>query len=459
MTTEPRKKSLHSVDSRRVCALNDKSVGAGPVVYWMSRDQRVQDNWAMLHARDLAEQSGAPLVVAFCLAPHFLGATQRQYGFMLRGLEEVEEKLCTLNIAFHLLTGDPAEEIVRFAKEVNAGAVVTDFDPLRIKQQWHTKAARALLCALHEVDAHNIVPCRVASPKQEFGAYTLRPKLRKVLREYLTDFPKLTKQKHDLKNHKGVDWRAVRASLQVDTEVGEVAWCVPGEKAARRALRTFVDERLHAYDEERNDPTKNAQSNLSPYLHFGHLSAQRVALEVEAHGARDKNAQAYLEELIVRRELSDNFCFYNPHYDTPEGFPAWARKTLSEHAKDPREYTYTRAALEKGRTHDPLWNAAQREMIRTGKMHGYMRMYWAKKILEWTKSVEEAQRIAIYLNDKYEIDGRDPNGYTGIAWSLGGVHDRAWFDRVIFGKIRYMSYNGCKSKFDIEAYIRMHMEK
>jgi len=204
---------------------------------------------------------------------------------------------------------------------------------------------------------------------------------------------------------------------------------------------------------------QKGQSNLSPYLHFGQISAQRIALEVRKARLDPEAQKAFLEELIIRRELSDNYCYYNPDYDRPSGFPAWAQKTQATHQDDRREYDYSSEQLEKAQTHDPLWNAAQMEMVHKGKMHGYMRMYWAKKILEWTKSPEEAQRIAITLNDKYELDGRDPNGYTGIAWSIGGVHDRAWGERPVFGKIRYMSYNGSKSKFDVKGYIADNLAK
>jgi deoxyribodipyrimidine photo-lyase len=215
-----------------------------------------------------------------------------------------------------------------------------------------------------------------------------------------------------------------------------------------------VQNKGNGYDERRNDPTQEGQSNLSPYLHFGQISAQRVALTVSASTLPKKDKDAFLEELIVRRELSDNFCYYTKDYASVDAFPEWAQKTLAEHRHDKREYVYTYATFAKAKTHDELWNAAQRELLRTGKMHGYMRMYWAKKILEWTNDPETAMAIAIKLNDTYELDGRDPNGYTGIAWSIGGVHDRAWFDRPIFGKIRYMSANGARSKFDVDAYIK-----
>ena len=227
----------------------------------------------------------------------------------------------------------------------------------------------------------------------------------------------------------------------------------PGERAARRATRRFLMRKLTSYGRDRNDPAANGQSDLSAYLHFGHLSAQRLALEVLRTGGHTEGADAYLEELVVRRELSDNFCFYNPDYDKTLSFPCWARQSHEKHAKDVRTHIYSPRELEEGRTHDALWNAAQLEMVHRGKMHGYLRMYWAKKILEWTRSPDEAMKTAIYLNDRYELDGRDPNGYAGIAWSIGGVHDRPWGDRPVFGTIRFMSYSGCRSKFDVDRYI------
>jgi deoxyribodipyrimidine photo-lyase len=219
-------------------------------------------------------------------------------------------------------------------------------------------------------------------------------------------------------------------------------------------LGQFIAERLPGYDTDRNDPNRSGQSGLSPYLHFGQISAQRVALEVRKADARPEAKAAFLEELIVRRELSDNFCFYNPAYDSFEGFHSWAKATLNAHREDRRQFLYSLRQLEAGGSHDPLWNAAQKEMVATGKMHGYLRMYWAKKVLEWTPSPEEAIAIAIYLNDRYSLDGRDPNGYAGIAWSIGGVHDRAWGERPVFGKIRYMSYEGCRRKFGVDRYIK-----
>ena len=420
----------------------------------MSRDQRVRDNWALLHAQDLALRHRAPLAVAFCLVPEFLGATARQYGFMLRGLEEVEHGLAAKGIPFFLLTGEPRTVLPAFLNKNKAGLLVADFDPLKIKRAWKNSVARAIRVPFHEVDAHNIVPCWTASPKMEYGAYTLRPKLRRLLSTYLTDLPRIRKHPHLWPGSTiRTDWSTVHRRCMLDTTAGEVSWIKPGERAALRAIKLFIAAKLDPYKEDRNDPNRGGQSNLSPYLHFGQLSAQRVALEVLRADVRETSRESFLEELIVRRELSDNFCFYNREYDDPRGFPAWAQKTLAQHRRDRREYVYTLREFEEARTHDDLWNAAQIEMVKRGKMHGYLRMYWAKKILEWTKSPAAAMKIAIYLNDKYELDGRDPNGYAGIAWSIGGVHDRPWGTRKVFGMVRYMSEKGCRAKFDVDGYI------
>jgi deoxyribodipyrimidine photo-lyase len=445
------------VNGSRVRALKDGEIKKGPVVYWMSREQRAKDNWALLYAQELALERKAPLLVAFALAPQFLGATMRQYDFMLKGLACVEDDLEKSAIPFYLLEGNPEKEIPDFSAMVDAFALVSDFDPLRSKRKWKTTLMKQLHIPFYEVDAHNIVPCRIASSKQEYGAYTLRPKLRRLLPDFLTDYPALERHPYRMKRTaERIDWQNVRALLKISSSADGIDRLESGEKAAANVLDHFLTKKLNDYAVNRNDPCLDGQSNLSPYLHFGQLAAQRVALEVTKARVDQKSKDALLEELIVRRELSDNFCFYNEAYDRFEGFPRWAQESLNKHRSDKREYTYTVSQFEEAVTHDPLWNAAQMEMVRKGKMHGYMRMYWCKKILEWTKSPEEALGSAIYLNDKYEMDGRDPNGYAGIAWSIGGVHDRAWFERKIFGKVRYMSYGGCKSKFDVEAYIKQN---
>lgn len=428
----------------------------GPVVYWMSREQRIEDNWALLHAQEEALARKVPLAVLFCMATSFLGATFRQYDFMLKGLMEVERRLSELGIAFFLRVGEPPDEVARFIGEERVALLVTDFDPLRIKRGWRESVAKRLTIPVHEVDAHNIVPCRHASFKHEYSAATLRRKLDRFVPLFLTEFSRTVFHPFPWPHSTGpIAWDTILRQLSVDWTVPAVTGIIPGETAARDSLGSFIEERLQGYAVARNDPARNGQSGLSPYLHFGHIAPQRVALAIAATGMTE-DQKAFLEELIVRRELADNFCWYNHQYDCPEGFHDWARKSLGRHLNDPREYRYSREIFERGETHDQLWNAAQREVLHTGRMHGYLRMYWAKKILEWSDSAEEAQATAIYLNDRYQLDGRDPNGYAGIAWSIGGVHDRPWGERPIFGYIRYMSYGGCARKFDCNVYITRH---
>jgi deoxyribodipyrimidine photo-lyase len=446
------------MNEARIRILQNGKPFSGPVIYWMSRDQRVHDNWAMIYAQKLAIEMKKPLVVIFNLVPNFLEATIRQYGFMLKGLKEVEAELARYNIPFLLMEEKPEMEIPKFIKKYNTSILVSDFDPLRIKRIWKKEVAKKIEIPFYEVDAHNIIPCLTVSNKLEFAAYTIRPKIHKLLPDFLDDYPRLKKmQKIDSVAANKVDWDNVIKSLKINREVKEVDWIKPGETAAANALKDFLENRFERYAEDRNDPNKNAISNLSPYLHFGQISAQRVALTVQQFYQKNPSADPFLEELIVRRELSDNFCYFNPKYDLFDGFHDWAKETLNQHRKDKREIVYSINEFEDASTHEDLWNAAQKELLISGKMHGYMRMYWAKKILEWSKSPEEALRIAIYLNDKYELDGRDPNGYVGCAWSIGGVHDRAWTERPVYGKIRYMNRNGATRKFDINSYTRKYI--
>jgi deoxyribodipyrimidine photo-lyase len=392
--------------------------------------------------------------VCFNLLPQYGENTQRQYDFMLHGLREVENDCARRNLPFVIECGQPEDTIPAIVAEYGVGEVITDFNPLREPREWRDKVAAALPVRLVEVDAHNIVPCRYVSQKVEFAAHTIRPKLHRALPDFLIDIPSVPTQDPVLVSRTGIDWAALDASVAVDSSVPPVEWATPGTQAGKLATRRFIDERLNKYDIRRNDPNADALSNLSPYLHFGQLSAQWVARAVQkSHQGNADDRAAFLEELIVRRELTDNYCFYNGHYDIVAGAPEWAQKTIAEHAHDPRPYLYTCAQLEFANTHDELWNAMQMEMVTTGKMHGWCRMYWAKKILEWTPSASEAISIALYLNDRYELDGTDPNGVVGIMWSICGVHDRAWTERPIFGKIRYMNYNGAKRKFDVDAYI------
>ncbi|KAG7227261.1 hypothetical protein INR49_013921, partial [Caranx melampygus] len=424
--------------------------GSEGVLYWMSRDHRVQDNWALIHAQRLALKEKLPLHICFCLVvPKSELSTLRHYSFLLKGLEEVAKECKALDIQFHLLRGSAGEVLPGFVSDRSLGAVVTDFYPLRepLQQLEDVKKKLPKDIPLIQVDAHNIVPCWVASPKLEYAARTIRSKITKLLPEFLTDFPLVEKHPYTAtRTAKPFDWAKTLASLQVDRTVGEPKWATPGTKGGMAMLESFIDVRLKLFDTLRNDPNAAALSSLSPWIRFGHVSAQRVALQVQRSGkSSGQSVASFIEELVVRRELTDNFCFYNKKYD---------RKTLKDHAKDKRPYLYTRQQLEEAKTHDKLWNAAQYQMVIEGKMHGFLRMYWAKKILEWTSSPEEALSIALYLNDRYELDGQDPNGFVGCMWSICGIHDQGWAERPVFGKIRYMNYKGCTRKFDVARFER-----
>jgi deoxyribodipyrimidine photo-lyase len=476
------------INKKRIRKLNKiefQKFEKGSVLYWMDREMRINDNWALLTAIEIANTNNQNLVVVYNLVPNFLGGTLRQLDFKIKVLKELQINFAKKNIPFFVLVDfDKSEkkntvsQISNFINENNISALVTDFSPLKIQTNWKKEIARKIKIPFYQVDAHNIVPVWVTSDKQEFAAYTIRPKIKRLLKEFLTEFPIIKKMpESNLKikyNFDLIDLYSVLKKSEIDKNVLPIDWLIPGEKSAHKMLADFIKNRFANYDEKRNNSTENFQSNLSPYLHYGNIAPARIALEIfkaENFDLKDlanlkpeikmglnikglsKNTDAFLEELIFRRELADNYCFYNSNYDNVKGFPDWAIKTLEQVKSDKREYVYSRQEFEKAKTHDALWNACQMEMIKTGKMHGYMRMYWAKKILEWTKNFTEAQKIAIYLNDKYELDGRDPNGYAGIAWSIGGLHDRAWFKRPIFGQIRYMSFNGLKSKFDVKSYI------
>jgi deoxyribodipyrimidine photo-lyase len=408
----------------------------------------------LIHAREEALRLQVPMAVVFCMAPAFLGATLRQFDFLLKGLAQSSPGLQQANIALIIRCGDPAQEMPHLCHEVQPSLVVTDFDPLRIKRQWLQALLKNQSVPVHEVDSRNIVPVWIASPRREYMARTIRPKIHRMLPELLTPFPEMPAHPHHWPTPTpSLNLTDLRAALKVDTSVGPVDWLQPGEAAAHRVLDTFLGQRLAHYD-QRNDPNKGVCSDLSPYLHFGMISAQAVVLELANRGLKGDNADSFVEELVVRRELSDNFCFYTADYDRIDGFPDWARRTLEHHRNDPRPTVYDQDQFDRAQTHDPLWNAAQRQLVDSGTMHGYMRMYWAKKILEWSPNAIEALRVAIFLNDRYALDGRESNGYTGIAWSIGGVHDRGWPERPIFGTIRSMTESGARRKFDVQQYIR-----
>ncbi len=425
----------------RARKLNQKPIQTGPIVYWMNREMRIADNWALIYAQQQAQTLNQPLVIIFSLFNHFETASNTpedpMFIRMKQGLKLVQTQAMSLGIPFIMLPGDTIKAITNFITTIKAGLLVCDFSPLKAMRLLRDHIAKTIPVSIEEVDGHNIIPVWVASDKQEWGAYTLRPKIHRLLPTYLTAFPQVIKQ------IKTVKYDGPRINTWLDTVTP--AWTKPVD-----AIDAFMNERLSRYS-MRNDPNQEATSRLSSYFHFGHLASQTIALKVQASAHPD---ESFLEELIVRKELADNFCFYNPQYDHVDGFPNWAIKTLNLHKSDQREYVYNYDQFAHAQTHDDAWNACQVQMVKSGYMHGYMRMYWAKKILEWTDSAEHALAIANRLNDTYELDGRDPNGYTGTAWAIGGVHDRPWKERPIFGMIRYMNAQGLKRKFDIGRYIQ-----
>ncbi|MBI9107595.1 MAG: deoxyribodipyrimidine photo-lyase [Spirochaetales bacterium] len=437
----------------------------GRIIYWMSREQRIDDNWALLHSIELTKgHRGCEIV--FVLSPEFTGFTARGFDFCIRGLEETEERAAELGIGFRVVSGgEPFIILSEYAERVEAAAVVCDFNPLRESLVQHMKLAEKLSIPVVEVDSRNIVPCRSISIKQEYSAFTLRRKIEPVLPMYLTLFPSVEELTglpgFVLKNtSEKIDWNEIKKNFLPNDEIVPVKNPVPGRRQGEELLTEFIEHRLESYAAERNDPNIDAQSGLSPYLHFGQISAQTVAMRAAKvlFGVPLKNG--FLDELVVRRELSDNFCLHNPFYDSFEGFPSWAKHSLRVHSLDKREFLYDTKQLEGCSTHDSLWNAAQSQLIVEGKIHGYMRMYWAKKILEWSPSPAAAMHRAVFFNDKYSLDGHDSNGYAGCAWAIGGLHDRAWRERTVYGKVRYMNEKGCRRKFDVETYtakyIKMH---
>jgi deoxyribodipyrimidine photo-lyase len=431
--------------------LNQRTTREGPVLHWMSRDQRVHDNHGLLKAAELAEDLGTHVHVAFCLLDRCGAASRRHFEFMIDGLEEVEVDLWAYSIPFSLLYGDAAEVLPAFAEALGAGVVTCDFSPLGPSRRRRASLAKSLAVPLVEVDSHNIVPAWVAADKHVYAAHHLRNRYAKMLPDYLVEIPDIPQL--DGPEIEDVDWDKARAFV-VAEDFGPPIALESGGFAARSALADFIENRLDGYAEKRGRPDIDQQSRLSAYLHFGQLSCQRAVLDVKASAAPAEDIAEFVDEAVTWRELSDNFCFYVDGYASAQGFPNWGRETLDAHADDARDVVYDLDAFEQADTHDILWNAAQLEMVRTGRMHNYLRMYWAKKILEWSESPEEATRIAVLLNDRYELDGRDPNGYAGVAWSIGGVHDRPWMERSVYGKIRYMNENGARRKFDVDAYIR-----
>jgi deoxyribodipyrimidine photo-lyase len=444
------------IQQERIQALNAKAMRRGRyVLYWMQASQRTEYNHALEYALIKANELRQPLVVFFGITDHFPEGNERHYTFMREGLRDVRHSLEKRGIRIVLKLTSPEQGIVQFAKE--ASFVVVDRGYLNIQRAWRNEAARLIDCPLVQIESDVIIPIEETSPKEEYAAATIRTKIHKKLDQFLRPLkevdPVIDSLSLDFDSFDVDDVEKAASKLHIDRSVKKVSSYRGGTGEAKKQLRLFMRDKLERFPELRNDPTVDFLSHMSPYLHFGQISPLFIALKISA--AEGPGKDAYLEELIVRRELSMNFVFYNAQYDSFEGaIPQWAQKTLKVHEKDRRPYLYDLGELETAKTHDPYWNAAQQEMVITGKMHGYMRMYWGKKILEWSKTPGEAFRIALYLNNKYEIDGRDPNGFTGVAWCFG-KHDRPWGEREIFGNVRYMNERGLKRKFDADKYVKL----
>lgn len=447
------------VTGPRARQLNDREPASGPVILWISRDQRCADNWALTEALRLACDLGSYVIAAFCLRPRCGMASRRHYEFMLEGLVELEGTLGDAGIPFLMRHGWASQIVPELAARFGAGATVCDFAPFTRARRERELLAAALNSPLIEVDTRNIVPAWTVADKQLYAAHHLRTRYRTLLPPFQDEpAPQPRCEGADPALFERFDYEAALATVKAD-EHGPPITLDSGEVAATVALKQFVDERLPGYAVRRGDPSVDGQSGLSPYLHFGQLSSQRAVSTVLSaaadpnHAATSEDAAEFVEEATIWRELADNYCLFNAAYASFDGFPTWARETLSLHAGDAREIVYSVEQFEAADTHDDLWNAAQTELVHTGKMHNYMRMYWAKKILEWSETPAEAVRIAVLLNDRYALDGRESSGYAGIAWSIGGVHDRPWPERSVYGKIRYMNRNGASRKFDVNAYI------
>ncbi len=428
------------------------------VVYWMQRAQRGIDNPALDVAVAAADELGKPVVVFFAPVPFYPHANLRHYRFLAEGIPDIAQALTKRKVGF-VLRRFPEYSLLRFCDEVKAALVVGDENPMREAESWRRKAAKKLRVPLWTVDADVIVPSQLLE-KAQYAARIIRPRLQAHLTRFLVA-PKNPVARVPWKTPKRLPSLAphfdVTQDWHLDRSVAPCPQWRGGSKEARRLLDDFLIRKLPGYATGRNRPEIDHTSRLSPYLHFGHISPLTIALAVERCDAPQPDKKAFLDQLITWRELSINLVRFNPDYDNFECAEPWAHRTLARHAKDRRPVLYTEAQLESAETHDPLWNAAQMQMVNTGWMHNYMRMYWAKKILEWTQSPAEAYRIAVQLNDKYELDGRDPNGYAGIAWAIVGKFDRPWFDRPIFGLIRYMSAASTGKKFDSKKYIQLNL--
>jgi len=452
------------IHTERVSALNTVVKTKGDyVIYWMQASQRVHCNHALEMAISYANECKIPLIVYFELISDFPEANVRHYTFMLEGLEELKKSLIERNIKLIIHSPALKKGVDIFMLDTHARLIVTDAGYTRFQKSWRKRVAENVNSPFIQMETDVIVPIRAASKKEEYSARTLRNKITPLLDEFIASLD----EQEIIHSSLSSSFDSLEISnipqllsqLKIDDSVPPVSdFYKGGESSAQKRLHDFIEKKIAYYDEKHNDPSLDYVSHLSPYLHFGQISALQCALEIRK--SRMNNVASFLDELIIRRELSMNFVNYNQQYDSFSCLPEWAQKTLKDHVEDPRDYIYARSELENAQAHDEYWNAAQKEMVLTGTMHGYMRMYWGKKIIEWTEYSQQAYQIALYLNNKYELDGRDPNGFAGVAWCFG-KHDQGWKERPIFGKVRYMNAKGLERKFAIKNYVEkiMNIEK
>ena len=463
------------------------------VLYWMTAYRRTTWNFAIQRAAEQARQLGRPLVILEALRVGYPWASDRLHRFIIEGMLD-NDRRCEGSPALYYpyverSAGDGKGLLEALAEQ--ACLVVGDDYPAFFLPRMLNAAARRLTVRMEKVDSNGLLPIRAAD-KVYSTAHSFRRHLQKALPEHLARPPKAVPLSggglasiETLPDEVTERWPAVTAEelespssmiskLDLDHSVEPVDYR-GGADTARAVLTGFLDDRLERYTDARNEPEAEATSGLSPYLHFGHISAHHVfselmdregwdldALSSKADGGRrgwwgvSENAESFLDELVTWRELGFNMCARRDDYHRYESLPDWARETLDEHADDERPHLYELEEFEGGATHDELWNAAQTQLVREGRIHNYLRMLWGKKILEWTPSPRDALAVMIELNNKYAVDGRDPNSYSGIFWCLGR-YDRAWGpERDVFGKVRYMTSANTARKYSVDGYIQRY---
>jgi len=448
-----------SVPAERIARVTDlpPNPDGAFVLYWMERSQRTADNPSLVQAVLRAHDLGRPLMVVVHIDPSEPGMNLRHLDYQLRGLQDVHTNLAAMGIRFVLTVGDP---VVQLKPLMRAAAwVVVDRVYLRHQKSDQSAVLPHAAGTCERIEGDVVVPTHHVTGKREYAARTLRPKVMREMDRFLEPVRMPPYQAGWAELPDGARALALDAAAEVlrPQTVDDGAWSLPnvpaGEHAASHGLDVFLADRFAAYDAHRNQPQTDDVSHLSKPLRYGHISPVTAVRRARMADVGEASLTSFIEELVVRRELAVNFVEFSPDdYDRYTTLPEWARKTLDEHRDDERTPRYDFATLEAAETHDPYWNAAMDEMRYSGYMHNYMRMYWGKKILEWSDSPEEAFTTALTLNDRWFLDGRDPNSYTGVAWCFG-LHDRAWTERAVFGKIRYMNAAGLKRKADPDAYV------